>query len=258
MPFAADALPARLADDLRRAGMVEGGQQKRSRVRASTVGDRLFLHSAFPTTEADAVFLGPDSYRFANFIADELGARPPAAGARIAEIGVGAGVGAVTAADCCPSAAITATDINPAALRLARVNAAAAGVGVETIRTSGLDGVAGPFDVVLLNPPFIVDADERAYRHGGTMHGGQLCLDLARGALPKLAPGGRLLLYTGSAIVDGADRLRDALAQAAAADGCAMRYREIDPDIFGEELDGPLYAEVERIALVTAVFTRPA
>ena len=80
------------------------------------------------------------------------------------------------------------------------------------------------------------------------MHGGALSLAMAKEAAQRLAPGGRLLLYTGSAIVDGRDALREALAEAMAQAGCSLAYREIDPDVFGEELDSPPYAEVERIA----------
>ena len=116
--------------------------------------------------------------------------------------------------------------------------------------------MSGRFDIALLNPPYIVDADERTYRHGGAMHGGQLSLDLATEALDRLADRGRLILYTGSAILDGHDPLRHALGEAARAHRCDLRYREIDPDVFGEELDDPAYADVDRIALVAAIFTR--
>ncbi|MET0372832.1 MAG: methyltransferase [Rhizorhabdus sp.] len=259
LPFAAGVLEPAVEGMLRSAGMLERAPPlHRSGVRVSTVLDRLYLHAAFPTLADDAVFLGPDSYRFANLIADELAARSVPAGARIADIGTGAGVGAITAAALSPLAAIVATDINPCALRLARINAAAAGVGLETCETSGLDGVAGNFDLVLLNPPYMMDQAGRAYRDGGGMHGGRLSLDLTSAALPRLAAGGRLVLYTGSAIVAGEDRLHAALCAAAQAHGCALRYREIDPDVFGEDLDQPQYGEVDRIAVITAVFTREA
>ena len=71
-----------------------------------------------------------------------------------------------------------------------------------------------------------------------------------------MVPRGRALLYTGSAIVDGRDALRDALADAVADAGVRMDYRELDPDVFGEDLDEPAYAQVERIALVGAVIVR--
>jgi hypothetical protein len=35
-----------------------------------------------------------------------------------------------------------------------------------------------------------------------------------------------------------------------------MSYAEIDPDIFGEELDSPGYEQVERIAAVGAVIEK--
>jgi methylase of polypeptide subunit release factors len=256
LPFASGVLDAELEAALRTGGMLEAAPPLlRSGVRVSSVMGRLYLHSAFPTEAGDAVFLGPDSYRFANLIADELAARPVPHGGRIADIGAGAGVGAITAACRSPDAAIVATDINPKALRLTRVNAAAAGVCVETVATSGLDGAPGRFDLVLLNPPYMMDEGGRAYRDGGDMHGGRLSLDLTTAALPRLEANGRLILYTGSAIVAGEDRLGAALGKAAQAHGCSLRYREIDPDVFGEDLDKPQYAEVDRIAVVSAVFT---
>ena len=257
LPFDAAAIDPDLHDALRDADMLDtvpGGF--RSRVRVSTVRDRAYLHSAYPTSGADAVFLGPDSYRFANLIADELEARPLRRHARIVDIGVGSGVGAVTAAGACVSATLVATDINRQALRLARVNAAASGFELQVIETSGLDGVDGPFDLALLNPPYLMDNASRAYRDGGGMHGAALPLALATAALEKLSAGGRLILYSGSAIVVGGDALKSRLAQAATAHGCTMRYREIDPDVFGEELDRPQYADVERIALISAIFTK--
>ena len=63
--------------------------------------------------------------------------------------------------------------------------------------------------------------------------------------------GGAFLLYTGSAIVDGEDRLKGALLETLR--GFDVRYREIDPDVFGEELEREDYADVERIAVVGVV-----
>jgi len=55
-----------------------------------------------------------------------------------------------------------------------------------------------------------------------------------------------------------ADELRAALERELPALGCTLRYRELDPDLFGEELDKPAYADVERIAAVGAVVERSA
>jgi hypothetical protein len=40
--------------------------------------------------------------------------------------------------------------------------------------------------------------------------------------------------------------------------GCRWSYRELDPDVFGEELLEPAYARAERIAAVSLVVQRPA
>ncbi len=259
MPFAADVLDPELLRLLDEAGaLVEDGRQRRSRFRVSSLHADLYLHSAYPTLAEDAVFFGPDSYRFADLIAAELDANPLPDGARVLDIGGGAGVGAIVAAHRCERCTVTMTDINPAALRLAAINARAAGVSVEMVEGSGLGDVPGAFDLVTINPPYIIDDAGRTYRDGGGMHGGQLSLDLAGAAAERLAPGGRVLLYTGSAIIDGRDPLFEALCDRADALGLALSYREIDPDVFGEELEQPAYADVDRIALVAAVISRAA
>jgi methylase of polypeptide subunit release factors len=243
---------------LRRAGvLLDDGAAPRSRVRVSSLHGDLFLHSAFPTDAPDAVFFGPDSYRFADLIRAELTDRPPRADARIVDIGTGSGVGAIVAARACPGARLQMTDVNPAALRLARVNAAAADVAAEAFESATLEPIRGEIDVVTANPPFIIDAQSRLYRDGGGMHGGQVSLDMARMGLDRLAPGGRLILYTGSAIVDGDDGLRRALVRETYSRGFELRYWELDPDIFGEELETDAYRDVDRIALVAAIITRP-
>ncbi len=255
--FRPEALAPDLLDLLSRAEALEqDGGLCRSRVRIASLGDRLFLHSAYPTDARDSVFLGPDSYRFAAFLGRELAAGPEAR--RLVDIGAGAGVGAIVAAPYVPDARLTLTDINPLALRFARINAANAGLEVETVACPGLDGVAGAFDLAVANPPFILDGAGRFYRDGGGMLGARLSLDWALVAARRIAPGGRILLYTGSAIVGGEDRLRSALEAELAALGCALRYEELDPDIFGEQLDQPGYEEVERIAAVGAVIDRAA
>lgn len=253
LPFAPELPPQPVLECLRAGGALrEEGPMLRSRLRASTLGDDLYLHSAFPTDQEDSVFFGPDSYRFAGLIGAELKACPLKPDARIADIGGGAGVGALVAARTCPQAQVIMTDVNPKALRLARINAAAAGMEIETVEGSGLDGVAPPLDLITLNPPYIIDEAGRTYRDGGGMHGGKLSLDLTIEAMDRLADKGRVLLYTGSAILKGADPLRDALAREAEQRGLRLDYREIDPDVFGEELVKPQYRDVERIALIAA------
>jgi hypothetical protein len=96
----------------------------------------------------------------------------------------------------------------------------------------------------------------RSYRHGGGNLGSGLSLRLIDEGVPRLARGGRFILYTGSAIINGTDLLREALSSRLR--GCAFRmtYEEIDPDVFGEELDHPPYDSADRIAVVSVVIER--
>ena len=75
-------------------------------------------------------------------------------------------------------------------------------------------------------------------------------------ALDRLAPGGTLLLYTGAAIVDGHDAFRAAAVTRCQAASCAWQYREVDPDVFGEELEHGPYVGTDRIAAVVLTATR--
>lgn len=245
--------PAREA--LERSGMIaREGRLFRSRVRVASVDNRLFLHSAFPTDSPDSVFFGPDSYRYARFLEAEIPSLSTVR--RIVDIGAGSGVGGILAASIRAGARATATDINPLALRFARINAAHSGLELETVEAGNLDGVEGAVDLVIANPPFVVDPAGRLYRDGGDMHGARLSLDWALAAASRLEPGGAVLLYTGSAIVGGRDVLHEALSGRLPALGCTLRYSEIDPDIFGELLDEPGYEQVERIAAVGAVIRK--
>lgn len=252
LPFSGNLLPHKLLDLLERSGLLrrKGGQMK-SGVRVSSIHGRRFLHSAYPTTAEDAVFFGPDSYRFVDFVRAELSRAGPVR--RLVDIGAGAGVGGIMAAPLVPGAGITLTDTNPKALRIAGVNARHAGVEVELIKGKGLDAVAGSIDLVIANPPYMIDESDRTYRDGGDMHGAALSLDWSLASARRLEPGGRMLLYTGVAIVDGKDALRERLERELPGLGCTLTYREIDPDVFGEELEKPAYADVDRIAVVGAV-----
>lgn len=254
LPFDERVAGARLFGLLREAGLLqESAAGWKSKVRVSRVQGRLFLHSAFPTDTEDSVFLGPDTSRFADFVRAQLA---DARVRRLVDIGAGAGVGGILAGALAKAERIELADINRTALSHARVNAAFAGVAAETVESDGVAGIAPGFDLAISNPPFIIDEGGPAYRAGGAMHGAELSRDWTLDAAAKLAPGGRVLLYTGSAIVGGRDALREALAAALPARGCTLDWRELDPDIFGEELDQPAYADVERIAAIGAVVTK--
>ncbi|QJP95078.1 methyltransferase [Pseudomonas fluorescens] len=228
----------------------------KSRVRWSSLDDLLFVHSGFPTEAADSVFFGPDTYRFAQLIHSHL-QQSFAPIQRAVDIGCGAGVGAILIARARRQAQVLALDINPAALRLTTINAALAEVAnVEVLASDVLQGVEGEFDLIVANPPYMADPAGRAYRHGGGTLGAGLSLRIVEQALNRLTPGGSLLLYTGVAMVDGRDPFIDTVVSRLDATRFDWTYRELDPDVFGEELLNVGYQRVERIAVVALTVTR--
>jgi methylase of polypeptide subunit release factors len=245
-PFGAAALPGAMRDLLEEAGaLAESGEGYRSAVRFSSLASHLFVHSAHPTVDPAAVFFGPDTYRFGAMLL----ARAPAWSTCIADVGCGSGAGGILLA--ARGQRVILTDVNDQALRLARVNVALAGVdNVETVRSDVLSGVEGDIDLVISNPPYMADPQHRAYRDGGGMLGEALSVRIVVESLGRLRPGGRLLLYTGTPVVEGRDVFRHAVGPALASGTATFEYAEIDPDVFGEELDRPGYAGVERIAAV--------
>jgi hypothetical protein len=224
----------------------------RACVRVSTLDGRLFLHSAYPTLGERAVFFGPDTYRFAAWIAAEAeGLRPD----RVVDVGGGCGGGAITLAARLGVPAMIG-DVNPDALRLARANAAHAGVRLTTMEGSGVAPLGDRLQLVIANPPYVAGSGDRAYRYGGGLHGGELSLAWALEAAGRLAPDGRMLLYTGAAVVDGRLELARRLETELPSRGCRLRWRELDPDVFGELLSTPPYRNVERIAAIGLVIDR--
>lgn len=258
--FATGLLPSALLDALVRGGWIEPhGAHWRSRVRFASVGSRLYAHSAFPTEAGDAVFFGPDTYRFIDWI--QRVAVPRTDAFTLVDVGCGSGAGGLEAIQLpafASAARVVLSDVNPAALDLAQSNAASLAFSpgraeprVECVESDVLARVSGPIDVVVSNPPYLIDPAKRLYRDGGGENGISLALRIVRESLARLAPGGQLVLYTGTPVIGGvnvfAERVRPLLA------GTWHRYHEIDPDVFGEELDLPHYSRAERIAAVGLV-----
>ncbi|MDQ6881094.1 MAG: methyltransferase [Pseudomonadota bacterium] len=259
-PFDAALLPAQVLGWLRNGELLHDGETLRSRVRFSSLGGQLYAHSAYPTSDPDAVFFGPDTYRFAALIETELKRQPLLRGARILDVGCGAGPGGMVAALASDTMApeLVLSDINPQALVHARANAALAGVErVAFVESDLFAQVPGDFDFIVANPPYLVDGSARTYRDGGGPLGGGLSERIVQEGLPRLAPGGRLVLYTGAAVVDGADPLFESLRSVLEQRDWPFTYRELDPDVFGEELELPAYGQADRIAAVALVVQRP-
>jgi methylase of polypeptide subunit release factors len=149
------------------------------------------------------------------------------------------------------------TDINATAVQLARVNADAAGVPSTIAHGDLLANQAGDFDLIVANPPYLNDPLQRAYRHGGGELGSALSIRIADAAKDRLSPGGSLILYTGSPIVAGTDRFLQAIERVFRGCNLVWSYEEIDPDVFGEELETEAYGAVDRIAAVVLTARKP-
>jgi len=138
--------------------------------------------------------------------------RRPAGGPRLllADVGTGSGCLAVALAREIGGARVVATDVSAAALEVARCNARRHGVAdrVTFVRTFLLDGVSGPFDLVVSNPPYVpadlfetLPPEVREHEPRLALDGGADGLDTIRGllaqAVTRLAPGGHLIVEFG-------------------------------------------------------------
>lgn len=244
-PFRSGVLPDPMLACLQAADALEtidGGF--RSRVRYSTLHHQLYVHSAYPTSEVDAVFFGPDTYRFANLL-ERWAPRAKHA----VDVGCGSGAGLLSIAERIDN--VMLADINPRALAYAQVNAAIAGRSCEFIASDLLAAVPRDVDLIVANPPYMHDDAARTYRHGGDGFGSDLSVRIVEQALSFLRErGGTLIVYTGAPIVNGVDVFYQAVRPHLEAVAAKVTYEMLDPDVFGEELKRAAYAEVERIAVV--------
>jgi len=79
----------------------------------------------------------------------------------VADVGTGSGCVAVAIAHERPRAEVLAIDISEAALAVARRNASRHHVGSRVRFAAGdlLDGISGPFDAIVANPPYVRSGD---------------------------------------------------------------------------------------------------
>lgn len=129
---------------------------------------------------------------------------------RVLDVGTGSGALAIALAHERPGCTVTAVDLSPAALAVAAENARSNGVAerVEFICADLAALPAGPFELVVANPPYIPGGElatlmpeVRDFEPHLALNGGGDGLDayraLARQAGAVLAPGGWLLVEVG-------------------------------------------------------------
>jgi release factor glutamine methyltransferase len=156
----------------------------------------------------------------------------PATKARVLDLGTGSGAIAIAVKHHRPEADLTAVDLSPAALDLARTNAAAHGAQIRFLCSDWFDALAGsePFDLILSNPPYVAADDPHwpALRHEP-----RLALDGGPGGLAAFArilAGARAWLRPGGSLVleHGHDQ-RAAIVELAAAQGwhCSGSFQDL-------------------------------
>jgi release factor glutamine methyltransferase len=130
---------------------------------------------------------------------------------QLVDLGTGSGVLAVTLKCLLPRATVTAVDLSPAALEVARVNACRHRAAVSFLSGDWYAPLAGQrFDLIVANPPYVAAGDPHLRRNGlpfepqmaltdGVVDGdGLACIRvIVGGAAAHLLPGGGLLIEHG-------------------------------------------------------------
>ncbi|WP_199873412.1 peptide chain release factor N(5)-glutamine methyltransferase [Ideonella sp. A 288] len=209
---------------------------------AYLLGEREF-HGLSLQVTPDVLVPRPDTETLVDWALDARGA----GSAEVLDLGTGSGAVALALAHARPAWRVTATDLSPAALAVARGNAHRLGLAVEWRAGAWWQAVAGRrFDLVVSNPPYIAEADPHlpALRHEPALAltSGPDGLDALRaivaGAPAHLEAGGWLLLEHG---FDQAPAVR-ALLHAGGLDDIATRCDLAGHDrCTGGRWPGPLW-----------------
>lgn len=90
------------------------------------------------------------------------GPSPRGEGSRMLDLCTGSGCIAIALKRAFPGAEVTAVDVSPAALEMARENAGSNCVEVRFLQAdvlNGIDGLNGPYGLIVSNPPYVRDCE---------------------------------------------------------------------------------------------------
>jgi release factor glutamine methyltransferase len=179
-------------------------ERLRRRPVAQILGRRMFWGRWFRVT-GDVLDPRPETE---TLVAAALAGPAPA---RILDLGTGSGAILLTLLAECPLATGLGTDVSAAALEVAAFNSAALGLAgrAEFQKADWWEGVSGPFDLVVSNPPYIPAADladlapdVRDWEPAAALSPGPTGLEsyqfIAAGLDAALAEGGRALFEIGA------------------------------------------------------------
>jgi len=119
----------------------------------------------------------------------------------VLDVGTGSGAIALAIADEHPGARVTAIDVSPGALEVARENALMAGLEVTLVEHDVGDGLEGEYDLVVSNPPYVgpeeietLEPEVRDWEPRVATVGEEHTEAIAAAAAGVLVPGGRLVV----------------------------------------------------------------
>ena len=176
---------------------------------AYLVGRREFYSLSFRVTP-DVLIPRPETEFLVIRLLDLAELQPPAGEAwEIADVGTGSGIIAICAAKRLENCRVAALDVSPAALAVARSNAAEHGVEsrIEFLESDLLSAAPAErrFDFIVSNPPYIAEheapglsRDVRDYELRGALVAGPRGTEVIERLIPqaaeRLVPGGWLLI----------------------------------------------------------------
>ncbi|MCU0946122.1 MAG: peptide chain release factor N(5)-glutamine methyltransferase [Rubritepida sp.] len=183
----------------------------------------------------DVLIPRPDTETVISAALDHAGARGGVR--RVLDLGTGSGAILLALLAECPGAFGVGVDRSAGALAVARGNAAGAGLGARAgfVRGDWAEAVAGRFDIIVSNPPYIARGtiptlapEVAAHEPRAALDGGEDGLDAYRRILPSLP---RLLGHASVAVVEIG--FGQANSVSLLATGAGLRVLEIRQDLGG-------------------------
>jgi release factor glutamine methyltransferase len=188
---------------------------------AYLVGRREFYSLDFRVT-SDVLIPRPETEHVVVTLLDLVKSKPKDTPWSIADVGTGSGILAVCAAKNLPAAHVTALDISPAALAIAKENAEKHGVAsrIEFLESDLFAAVPTEkkFDFIVSNPPYVAEGDTttlasdvRKYEPHAALFAGPKGTEVIERLIPqaaeRLKSGGQLLMEISPMIEESVRKL---------------------------------------------------